>query len=159
MKDTALTTCTSLLGLVFAFFVAIFAIFTAGVLWAVETTPPPIIVPTHSWEVGPGLAALVIAIVTSILTTVTVVVNAILGSAARKNQELALSEVKKVGQEAKTTGDLTHTIVNSQRTEMTAELKAQREEMAALKAQIRELTASRDIARDTAKATEVKKDV
>ena len=117
-----------------------------------------------------GRNAMYITIATLIATTVTLIVKSIIESKERQRDRDMLREVKATGEKAKATGDLNHGMLNSQKSEMSAELKAVREEFksfreqsvkddSALKDQIRELTTSRDFARDTAKATpEPKKD-
>ena len=103
----------------------------------------PIVVPVPqitTWDVGPGLAAMLIAVVTAIGTTITVILNTILAAKSRQEAAAKLEEVKH-------TGDETHKIVNSQRTEMTADLKRVNTELNTLKEALREVTTSRDLAR------------
>jgi len=139
MEDSNLITWTVRLGLLTAVAVAVLSVVSAAAVMALEPAAPA--PGTTTWDVGPGLTAMVIAVVTAIGTTVTVLVNSILAAKGRAENAAKLTEVKNTGEE-------THKIVNSQRTEMTAELKRQSVEMNSLKDQIRELTMSRDIARE-----------
>ena len=115
-----------------------------------------------------GKNAMYITIATLAATTITLIVKSILESRERRQDREMLRDVKRVGEQPKATGEVTHDIVNSQRTEMMADMKKIREELAldkveaskrenAFKDQIRELTKSRDIARDSVQ-TETKRD-
>jgi len=125
---------------------------------------------------GAGKEAMYITIATLVMTNVVLIVREILASQERKRDRETVKDVKATveatkvtadatkvtADETKATGDLNHGLLNSQKAEMTAELKAVRAEFQAFReqslkndaardARILELTSSRDFAREASK--------
>ena len=116
-----------------------------------------------------GKEAMYITIATLVMTNVVLIVREIIQSQERKRDRETVKDVKATvdatkvtADETKATGDINHGLLNSQKAEMTAELKAVRAEFQAFReqslkndaardAQILELTSSRDFAREASK--------
>jgi len=81
--------------------------------WVDPTQAPS----TTVWDVGPGLTALAIALVTAIGTAVTVIVNAILAARGRAESQVKIAEVKDITEK-------TERLVNSNNDKLLAKVES-----------------------------------